>query len=88
MLQPNEKNRENLANRQGLQEGITGSAAGNLPAPMTNFMAEMMMGAPQQPQGHAGAAAQAAGAVAQAAGADAATAEGAAAGDSASQASG
>ena len=47
---------------------------------MTVFMAEMIMGAPQQPQGLAGVAAQAASA-------DAAYAEGAAAGDSAAQGS-
>ena len=78
----------NLANRPGLQGGIPGSAAGNPRAPITDFMAEMMMGAPQQPQGPASAAAQAAGVEAPAAGVVAAAAESAAAGDSAARGAG
>ena len=68
----------NLANRPGPKGGIPGSAAGNLRAPVTAFMAEMSDVAPQQPQGLAGGRAQAAGAAA-------AAAEGAAAGHSAAQ---
>ena len=88
----------NHANRTGLQGGIPGSAYDNPRAPITDFMANMMMAAiePEQPQEPASATAPAAacaaapaaaGTTAPAAGAEAsaAAAESAAAGDSASQ---
>ena len=72
----------NLANWPGPQGGIPGCATSNPQAPVTDFMAEMMMAPSQQPQGLAGGAAQAAGAARAAA-----AAESAAAGDSAAQGS-
>ena len=71
----------NLANWPGPQGGIPGCATSNPQAPVTDFMAEMMMAPSQQPQGLAGGAAQAAGAAP-------AAAESAAAGDSDAQSSG
>ena len=50
------------ANLPGPQGGIPGSTAGNSRAPVTDFMAEMMVAPSQQPQGLAGGAAQAVGA--------------------------
>ena len=84
----------NHANRTGLQGEIPGSASDNPRAPKTDFMADMMMAGPKQPQEHANATAPAAagaaalaaaGAAAPATGAEAlaAAAESAAAGDSA-----
>ena len=56
---------------QSARNSRRNSATGNQRAPITDFMAEMMMVAPPPPQGPASAAAQAAGAAAPAAGAGA-----------------
>ena len=87
----------NHANRTGLQGGIPGSASDNPRAPKTDFMADMMMAGPKQPQEPTSATAAAsatapatAGATAPAVGAEApaAAAESAAAGDSAAAGAG
>ena len=73
---------------QSARNSRRNSATGDSWAPITDFMAKMMMVAPPLSLGPASAVAQAAGGAAQAAGAGAAVAGSAAAGDSATQGAG